>query len=226
MFCPFSLHAPHKLFLLLLFTRRLNRRVKILILIKTLPWFVQNILFVLLSRQWLKRLKSLIRWLVPHVPYVSEFLQFFLNVRFVHFWKHLLSQVLYLLYFLWLFNVNEILHDAVLCTPEWVVTEPFQQVLLLDYACFAREFLFLFLFFLKFFLLNFGKEGTVQFVTSIHHFPEDGALMKINFLFLEFVLDLFGYIHPQWCSQDWWVILIVKRVENGRQSELGGTERC
>ncbi len=91
---------------------------------------------------------------------------------------------------------DKILHNAIIGGSERVMTEPL-KALFIDEAGFTVELLFLLLFLLEFFLFDSSEEGAVKFVASIHHFSENGALMKIDFLFMDFVLDLLCDIHPQ-----------------------------
>ena len=95
---------------------------------------------------------------------------------------------------------DKILHDAVFGASDRVMTEPL-KALFIDEAAFAGELLFLLLFLLEFFLFDSSEEGAVEFVASIHHFSENGALMKVDFFFFDFVLDLLGDIHLQFLER-------------------------
>jgi hypothetical protein len=105
-----------------------------------------------------------------------------------------------LFYLLGFLDKDEILHDAVFGASERVMAEPL-KALLIDEAGFAGELLFLLLFLLEYFLFDSSEKGAVEFVASIHHFSENGALMKVDFFFFNFVLDLLGDIHPQFLEK-------------------------
>lgn len=75
------------------------------------------------------------------------------------------------------------------------MAEPLEDVLFIEEAVFASELLLLLLFLLEIFLLEASEERTVELITGVHHFPEDGALMDVYFLFAQFVLDLSCDIH-------------------------------
>jgi hypothetical protein len=75
------------------------------------------------------------------------------------------------------------------------VAESLEDVLFIEKAVFASELLLLLLFLLELFLLEASEKRTVKLITSVHHFPEDGALMDVYFFFTEFVLDLSCDIH-------------------------------
>ena len=75
------------------------------------------------------------------------------------------------------------------------MAESLEDVLFIKKAVFASELLLLLLFLLELFLLEASEKRTIKLITGVHHFPENGALMNVNFFFAQFVLYLSCDIH-------------------------------